>query len=222
MYNFTTYQSHKLISSEMKLKILSQLKTKFANLGFGEKAFDGVAEYLSKTVTKEEDIETALGGVEPLLKAFQGDVDKVRTELAQKKTELEELKKKSTEPEKQDPPADEPAWFKTYREEQTKKLEAIEKESQNFKAEKAKETRSAQVAAKVKELGIPDWRMKGVAVPDNLDDAGITTFLTDIKQDMITAGLSGKAQSGLSATKEDALKQMATELVDKYGVEEKK
>jgi len=207
----------------MKVKILAQLKTKYANLGFGDKAFDGVADYLSKTVTEETQIETAIGGVEPLLKAFQGDVDKVRTELAQKKTELEELKKKSTEPAKKDPPAeDEPAWFKAWKEEQTKKIEAIEKENQSFKAEKAKETRSAQVAAKVKELGIPDWRMKGVAVPENLDDAGITTFLTEIKQDMITAGLSGKPQSGLSATKEDALKQMATELVDKYGVEEKK
>lgn len=207
----------------MKVKILAQLKTKYANLGFGDKAFDGVAEYLTKTVTEETQIETAIGGVESLLKAFQGDVDKVRTELAQKKTELEELKKKSTEPEKKDPPAeDEPAWFIAYKEEQTKKIEAIEKENQSFKAEKAKETRSAQVAAKVKELGIPDWRMKGVAVPENLDDAGITTFLTEIKQDMITAGLSGKPQSGLSATKEDALKQMATELVDKYGVEEKK
>lgn len=209
----------------MKVKILAQLKTKYANLGFGDKAFDGVADYLSKTVTKEEDIETATAGVEPLLKAFQGDVDKVRTELAQKKTELEELKKKSTEPGKTDPPKpdpEEPAWFKTWKEEQTKKLEAIEKENQAFKAEKAKETRSAQVAAKVKELGIPDWRMKGVAVPDNLDEAGITTFLTEIKQDMITAGLSGKPQSGLLATKEDALKQMAMELVDKYSVEEKK
>lgn len=207
----------------MKVKILAQLKTKYANLGFGDKAFDGVAEYLTKTVTEETQIETAIGGVEPLLKAFQGDVDKVRTELAQKKTELEELKKKSTEPIKKDPPTeDEPAWFKAWKEEQTKKIEAIEKENQSFKAEKAKETRSAQVAAKVKELGIPDWRMKGVAVPDNLDEAGITTFLTEIKQDMITAGLSGKPQSGLSATKEDALKQMATELVDKYSVDEKK
>lgn len=207
----------------MKVKILAQLKTKYANLGFGDKAFDGVADYLSKTVTEETQIETAISGVESLLKAFQGDVDKVRTELAQKKTELEDLKKKSTEPIKIDPPAeDEPAWFKAWKEEQTKKIEAIEKENQSFKAEKAKETRSAQVAAKVKELGIPDWRMKGVAVPENLDDAGITTFLTEIKQDMITAGLSGKPQSGLSATKEDALKQMATELVDKYGVEEKK
>ena len=55
----------------MKTKILSKLKTKYSNLGFGEKAFDGVADYLSKTVTEESQIEAAIAGVEPLLKAFQ-------------------------------------------------------------------------------------------------------------------------------------------------------
>lgn len=208
----------------MKLKIIQVLKTKYANLGFGEKAFDGVADYLSKTVTKEEDIETAIAGVEPLLKAFQGDVDKVRTELAQKKTELEELKKKSTEPVKKDPPPadDEPAWFKTWKEEQTKKLEAIEKENQAFKAEKVKETRAAKVAEKVKELGIPAWRMKGVTVPEELDDTGIATFLTEIKQELVTAGLSGRPESGLIIGKDEALKQLASDLVEKYAVKETK
>lgn len=208
----------------MKGKILTQLKTKYANLGFGEKAFDGVADYLSKTVTEESQIETAISGVEPLLKAFQGDIDKVRTELSTKTKELEELKKKSPEPEKKDPPkpdSDEPAWFKTFKEEQAKKLEALEKENQTFKAEKAKETRAVTVANKVKELGIPEWRMKGVVVPEELDETGITTFLTEIKQELITAGLAGKAQSGLHVGKDEALKQMAGELVDKYAVEEK-
>jgi hypothetical protein len=200
----------------MKIKILQALKTRYANLGFGEKAFDGVADYLSKTVTEESQIETATAGVEPLLKAFQGDIDKVRTELSQKTKELEDLKKKP-EPPKTDPP-DEPAWFKTWKEEQTKKLEALEKENQNFKAEKAKENRATQVAAKVKELGIPEWRMKGVIVPENLDEAGVTTFLTEIKQELITAGLGGKTEAGTLAQGEDALKQIASGLVDKYAV----
>jgi len=199
----------------MKIKILQALKTRYANLGFGDKAFDGVADFLSKTVTKEEDIETATAGVELLLKAFQGDIDKVRTELTQKNKELEELKKK---PEPQKPDPDEPAWFKTFKEEQAKKLDALEKENQGFKAEKVKEGRAATVASKVKELGIPEWRMKGVVVPDTLDEAGITTFLTEIKQELITAGLNGKTEAGTLAQGEDALKQLAAGLVDKYAV----
>jgi len=206
----------------MKEKILSALKTKYSNLGFGDKAFDGVAEFLSKTITKEEDVETGIAGVEMLLKAFQGDIDKVRTELSTKTKELEDLKKKSPEPPKPEPPkptADEPDWFKAWKEEQTKKLEALEKENQVFKAEKAKETRAAQIAAKVKELGIPDWRMKGVAVPDELDETGITNFLTEIKQELVTQGLSGKVESGSLVGKTEQLKELAGSLVDKYAVE---
>ncbi len=208
----------------MKEKILPALKTKYKNLGFGEKAFDGVAEYLSKTVTKEEDIETAIAGVEPLLKSFQGDIDKVRTELTQKSTELEELKKKNPEPPKPDPPKPdgEPAWFTAYKEEQAKKLESLEKENQQTKAEKAKEIRDATIAAKVKELQIPDWRMKGVVVPETLDEAGIVTFLTDIKQDVITAGLTDKKPPALFSSKDDALKEIADSLVDKYAAGQEK
>lgn len=206
----------------MKEKILSALKTKYANLGFGDKAFDGVAEFLSKTITKEEEVETGIAGVEMLLKAFQGDIDKVRTELSTKTKELEDLKKKSPVPPNPEPPKpadDEPAWFKAWKEEQTKKLEALEKENQVFKAEKAKETRAAQIAAKVKELGIPDWRMKGVAVPDELDETGITNFLTEIKQELVTQGLSGKVESGSLVGKTEQLKELAGSLVDKYAVE---
>ena len=67
-------------SYSMKGKILVALKTKYKTFGFGDKAFDGVADYLSKTVTEESQIETAISGVEGLLKAFQGDIDTVRNE----------------------------------------------------------------------------------------------------------------------------------------------
>ena len=55
-------------SYSMKGKILVALKTKYKTFGFGDKAFDGVADYLSKTVTEESQIETAISGVEGLLK----------------------------------------------------------------------------------------------------------------------------------------------------------
>jgi len=80
----------------MKEKILEALKTSYKNLGFGEKAFEGVADYLSSTVTDEASIETAISGVESLLKAFQGETDRVRGEKTALQRELDELKKKKT------------------------------------------------------------------------------------------------------------------------------
>lgn len=60
----------------VKGKILQVLKTRYKNLGFSEKAFDAVAALLETSVTDESEIDAATGGVEPLLKAFQGDADK--------------------------------------------------------------------------------------------------------------------------------------------------
>lgn len=58
----------------MKEKILVALKTKYKTFAFSDKAFEGVADYLFKTVTEESQIETAIGGVERLLKSFQGEI----------------------------------------------------------------------------------------------------------------------------------------------------
>lgn len=59
----------------MKDDIKKALKTMYSNMGFGDKAFEGVAEFLATTVTEADQIETAAAGVEPLLTTFQGDVD---------------------------------------------------------------------------------------------------------------------------------------------------
>ena len=55
----------------MKEKILAALKTKYANLGFGLKALDGMAAVLAKTVADESQLETAVNGVEEILKVFK-------------------------------------------------------------------------------------------------------------------------------------------------------
>jgi hypothetical protein len=68
----------------MKSKILAALKTKYKTLGFSDKALDGVADMLAKTVTEETAIDAAIEGVEPFLKALQGDADKRVTEAVEK------------------------------------------------------------------------------------------------------------------------------------------
>lgn len=75
----------------MKDKILEALKTKYKNLGFGEKELETVADMLVGRVKDETEIETAVAGVENLLKAFQGGLDKVRTEKTNTDKKLAEL-----------------------------------------------------------------------------------------------------------------------------------
>lgn len=71
-------------------------------MGLSEKAFDGVASFLEKTITDENDIVTKVQGddVKALLKAFQGESDSLRNKNAQLQRDLEEYK--TAHPDKQD------------------------------------------------------------------------------------------------------------------------
>jgi len=175
----------------MKEKILAALKTKFQNLGFTEKAFGGVAEYLAATVTEEDKIETAISGVEPLLKSFQGDIDKrVNDAVAKTKAELE----KKTEDPKGNPKSKEgnddevPQWAKDMQ----AKLEAYEKkESQSVLTSKLRDT--------LKQKGVTESYLKRISLSVNSENE-IEQLATDIeadflatKQDMINQGMVAEA-----------------------------
>ncbi len=175
----------------MKEKILAALKTKFQNLGFTEKAFGGVADYLAATVTEEDKIETAISGVEPLLKSFQGDIDKrVNDAVAKTKAELE----KKTEDPKGNPKSKEgnddevPQWAKDMQ----AKLEAYEKkESQSALTLKLRDT--------LKQKGVTESYLKRISLSVNSENE-IEQLATEIeadflatKQDMINQGLVAEA-----------------------------
>ncbi len=90
----------------MKEKLLAALKTKYANLGFTDKAFDGVANFLVATVTEDSQVDNAVSGVEPLLKSFQGDVDsRVNAAIEKTKKEMGVDPPKPGDPNQPNPPA---------------------------------------------------------------------------------------------------------------------
>ena len=192
----------------MKTKILSALKTKYANLGFSAKALDGVASVLEKTVTEETQIEDAVNGVEGLLRVFQADNDRQRTEYSTLKAQHDELLKKSQQgngggSENNATKDDEPAWFTAYKKEQEDRYNAIKAESDTLKAEKAKADRHALIINKAKELGIPEWRMnEGFVIADDADEATIASYLANIQQNLVTAGLKGKGNFPLAGNGE--------------------
>lgn len=93
----------------MKTKILNALKTEYAKIGLSDKALDGVASFLEKTITEESQIETAVkeAHVVALVRAIQGDADGLRSAKLKAERDLEDYKKAhpaKTEPEpKPDP-----------------------------------------------------------------------------------------------------------------------
>lgn len=175
----------------MKEKIFNALKTKYSNFGFGDKALEGVAESLARTVTKEEDIETAVSGVEPLLKSLQPQFDQLRNEKSGLQKQLDELKEGA----KQEPPKEgEPTvdLNKPLTKEDIQKIvsESLKPISDKFSEQDAKAKEAAfrqQVIAKAKEVGIPEAVAKYMSVSQeaNLDD-----FMKKAKQDFSDNGFS--------------------------------
>ena len=141
----------------MKTKILQQLKQRYSNLGVSEKAFDGVADFLSKTITEEERIAESVAGAESFLKAYQSDVDKERTSASALRKELEALKKE-TQPKPTDPkPSDNQGNEPTEREKQMmQQLEAQQKQIELILGQRSHEGKLAQITALLGEKKIPE------------------------------------------------------------------
>lgn len=135
----------------MKTKLLTALKTEYAKSGLSDKAFDGVASVLVKTVTKEDEIDGVVKSDETkaLIKAYQTDTDKVRTEKANLQAEFDKYKREHPETTPPKEPEEE--------DEETKKLkeriEALENENKEAKQKAARTEKLASIRAKMKEQG---------------------------------------------------------------------
>lgn len=195
----------------MKEKIFQQLKQKYANLGLAEEVLQSVAESLNATgIVTDENLETVIAGQGVMLKSYQSSLDKVRTEGANWKKELEELKGKGGG-QKRQPEQNEdgiPDWFRKYQAEQEKKIKALTDANETAKAEKAKAERNNLIMSSAKKAGIPEWRIKeGFAIPENMDEKGISDYMSGIKQNIVTNSLEGKRGNAIlpngEATKED-------------------
>lgn len=106
VYLFFIHLRRLIIKKEtsMKNKIKEALKQEYKNLGLGDEAFDGVAAFGETVVKEEKDIEGFVKNAGPMLKPFQSSADRMRTENAELKKQIEELKAKQN-PAGNEPPA---------------------------------------------------------------------------------------------------------------------
>ena len=199
----------------MKEKIYNQLKQEYARLGLSDELLQSVAASLEATgLVTDENLATVVKGQESMLKSYQSNFDKLRTEGAGYKKELEELKAKGGQGGgQQKQPKDELLeLFNKYKEENDKKLNALIEENTKFKAEKAKGERNAMILAKAKELKISKSRIEeGFAIPDDMDEAGIATYLSKVKKNEVAKGLEDRSSAFSLSTSEDQGKELAKE-----------
>lgn len=204
----------------MKEKIFQQLKQKYSNLGLTEEVLQSVAESLSATgIVTDENLETVIAGQGTMLKSYQSSLDKVRTEGANYKKELEDLKSKGSGTKPNPKEMEEPDWFKKYREEQEEKINALTTAHEAAQAEKARTERKNLILSKAKNLKISPERIdEGFAITDDMDETAIDTYLAKVKKNEVAKGLeegsSAFRLSGQEENSKEAAKEWASQLPD--------
>ena len=163
----------------MKKKFRKLLSEKCKDMGLTDKALDDLVEIGAEGLAddaSDEDIAAKVDSLVPYAKAMQGEITR----------KTQRPKPQSKKPQSNDEGEDEggnedeaPEWFKPFQ----KKLTDLETENAALKAEKAKTTRQAEISAKAKKLGIPDYLMKRVSFAE---DADLDKELADYKQEYET------------------------------------
>lgn len=184
-------------------EILTQLKTKYKNLGLSETILKAKAKQLSKAVEKQEDIENAVAGVEDDLAIFQSFADQNRT-LAKK---IEELEKGKTTDKPEDKPEDKPiekptgdvpAWAQAI-------IDSNKTLSESLTAIKTKETQQTNAEkfqSKLKELEVSDDYLKTLPTFER-------SFQTDEEIDAIAKEYKEKSDVFVQMSANSALGNMA-------------
>lgn len=180
-------------------KLLTVLQAKCKDFGLSEKAIEDLATSGSeglKEDSSDEDIEKTADSLARYAKLMQAEV----TRKSQKKV-VEDPK-----PQDEGKSSDEPEWFKNYKAEQERAMKELKDENAAMKLEKSKADRNATIAAKAKELGIPDFLMKRISIAD---DADIDKELTEYKQELVTNSLMPVDKADILSSSEQAAKDDA-------------
>lgn len=185
-------------------KILSELKTKYKNLGLSETILKVMAETLAKTVETEEQITDAVAGVEGQMKIYQSFADQNRT-LAKKLEEIEKGKGANPEPNPNPEPQPnpnptgepEPAWAKALREQMEKQNELIT----GIQQKEIAQTNAQKLQSKLDELKVS--KSIQALIPSNLtfeNDEAIEAYANEmkVKSDAIAQEFGNAALGGMT------------------------
>ena len=185
-------------------KILSELKTKYKNLGLSETILKVTAETLAKTVETEEQITDAVAGVEGQMKIYQSFADQNRTlqtEITNLKKSSEGKKEEKSEnkegEEKKESGEPEPAWAKALREQMEKQNELIT----GIQQKEIAQTNAQKLQSKLDELKVS--KSIQALIPSNLtfeNDEAIEAYASEmkVKSDAIAQEFGNAALGGMT------------------------
>lgn len=197
----------------MKKKFLQFLSEKIKDMGLSDKAVNELVELgsagLSDT-SSDEDIKAKVDSIVPFAKAMQGEFTRKVQEA--KQSQQNQQQSQHGGPNGKDGEGDNASnqaildQLKAMQQKYDTELASLKSENANLKAAEAKKVRDGEIAAKAKELGIPDFLMKRFSIAD---DADYVKELTDYKQELVNNKLMSADDAGERGTAEQAMKDAA-------------
>nr|DAJ04713.1 MAG TPA: hypothetical protein [Caudoviricetes sp.] len=192
----------------MKKKLLTLLTGKCKDMGLTEKALGELVELGSEGLSddaSDEDIAKKVDSLVPYAKAMQAEI--TRKTKKKQSTTKQSTEDGEGEGEGEDKGGnDVPEWFKAEMQKRDKQISDLIKENETLKSNETKKSRSEQIAAKAKELGIPDFLMKRFSIAD---DADIEKELTEYAQDLVNNKLMPKDGAHELSSSEEAMRNDA-------------
>lgn len=190
----------------MKEKIFESLKREYSNLGLADEILQGHAESLAATgFVTDENLNVVVSSQKTFLSSLQSGIDKRVTDAVNKAREKKEESVKGGEQDKNATDIQ-----KMISDAIESKLTPLQQKLNAYEAKEQQASRATLISNKAKELGIPEWRQKeGFAITDDMDDAAINSYLSSVKQNIVTNQLEGKETAFPLSTPEEQGKELA-------------
>ncbi len=186
----------------MNTTLFEKVKAKCKDAGLSEKYLKTITEKMGGSVEDDSTDETAIENMANQIADIAGETQSEATRWANAKKkepkEPEDTKDKKDPKEVGDNPNDE-------------RLKALEEKLASYEANENKSKRESAISAAIKKHKIPDWRIKGLVVPEDQDP---DAYLAEIKQDLITQNLVPKDSEGAKTVSEKQVSESATALLE--------
>jgi len=203
----------------MNKQLFQSVKQKCKDTGLSEKYLTAITEKIGGSVeddsTDEKLIDATANQVVDIATASQGEAtrwvnahkekDSTTVSTTTQNANSTQSKPVNKTPVEANP--DENPVFVAMR----KKMETMENEMNEMKVNKGKEMREGAIKAAATKHAIPEWRLKGLSVPE---DADPDAFMADIKQDLITNNLIDQSPEGGKTRTEEGTNEAATSLLE--------
>ncbi len=193
----------------MNRTLFVKVKDLCKDTGLSEKYLKTITEKMGGSIEDDSTDETAIEKVANRIAEIAVETQGEATRWANKKDSKETKETKETKESK------ETKETKETEDEKDARIKALEEKLAKFDADQVKNARTAAVQAAISKHKIPEWRTKGLSVPDDEDP---DTYMASIKQDLITQNLMPADAEGAKATNEKAIDEAADSLLESITV----